>query len=143
MMNRHTKHLLLYIVLLMLIHGFALAVFYFDFMGYRNEFLHFFFGERFLLHFLGLFPLMLMPMVFGFMSRSWRQFIIYLLVTFMAWQMSSVLCDWLVGRLNDPLWLKDKEGAWSIEILKRSIMPVVLISVSALVGQLKRTPRLP
>lgn len=86
MMNRQTKHLLLYIVLLMLTHGIALAVIYVSgFMDFRNEFLNFLFGERFFHYSLGLFPLLLVPLVFGSKIRSWQEYGLYLLVTVIVW----------------------------------------------------------
>ena len=132
-MNRPTKHLLLYVALLVLTHGLTFAVSYSYVVRY----------ETFLYYVVGLVPIMLVPLAFGFRIRSWRQFVVYLLVTVVVWQVLFILDDWVLGRLSDPLWLKDKEGTWGIEILKRCLMPVILISVGALMGQLKRTPRLP
>ncbi|MGI9106707.1 MAG: hypothetical protein ACR2G4_10720 [Pyrinomonadaceae bacterium] len=132
-MNRKAKHLLLYVALLAFTHGVGRALSYSPAIGYRT----------FLYYLVALCPLLIVPFVFGLMIRSWRQFVIYLLVTVIVWQVSFVLDDWVVGRLSDPLWLKDKAGTWSGEILGRCIMPIILISIGALMGQLKRTPRLP
>ena len=132
-MKRQSKHLLLYIALLVLTHGAGVFVTSLDVVRYRS-FLH---------YLLVLCPILIVPLAFGFMIRTWRQFVVYLLVTVIVWQVSLVLDDWASGRLSDPLWLEDKEGSWGVEILRRCIMPSILISVGALMRQLKRAPRLP
>lgn len=132
-MNRQSKHFLLYVALLVLTHGAGVAVSELDVIGYKT----------FLYYFIVLCPLIIVPLVFSFKIQSWQQFVVYLLVTIIVWQLSFILDDWVMGRLSNPLWLRDKAGTWSFEILQRCIVPVILISVGALIGQLKRTPRLP
>ncbi len=130
-MSKQTRLLLLYVMLLGLSHCVGRVASYW--VAY----------ESFLFYLLAIFPLIIVPLLFGFKIRSWRQFTIYLLVSVIFWQLSFVMDDWMMGRLSDPLWLEDKAGTWSIEILSRCIPPVVLISVGTLMGRLKRTPRLP
>ena len=132
-MTKQTKMLLLYVVLLVLTHSVGVLITSLDVVRY-SSFLH---------YILVLCPILIVPLAFGLTLRSWRQFIVYLLVTVIVWQVSLVLDDWAGGRLSDPLWLKDKEGTWSVEILRRCIMPVILISVGGLMGKLRRAPRLP
>jgi hypothetical protein len=132
-MSRQTKTLLLYVALLVLSHGFAFVVFYSDVISYGTS-LH---------YLLGLLALSIVPLVFSFRIHTWSQFGLYLLVTVVLWHVFLIFDDWMVGRLSDPLWLKDKEGTWGVELLGRSIMPVALISVGAMMGRWKGTPRLP
>ncbi len=99
--------------------------------------------ESFLFYLVAIFPLIIVPLVFGFKLTSWREFAVYLFVTVLVWQTAFVLDDWVMGRLSDPLWLKDKAGTWSVEILWRCAAPVMLIGTGVLLGQLKRMPRLP
>lgn len=131
-MNKHSKHLLLYVVLLVLSHGVWVITSNLDFLGYGT-----------LLHrLIVLCLLIIVPLVISLKIQSWRQFVVYLLVTIIVWQLSSIFDDWMTGRLSDPFWLKDKEGTWSFEILRRSIVPTIVLGVGALWGQSKRTPRL-
>lgn len=132
-MAKQTKHLLLYVALLVLTHSVGALITSLDVVRY-SSFLH---------YILVLCPILIVPLAFSFTLRSWRQFIVYLLVTVIVWQVSLVLDDWAEARLSDPLWLKDKESTWSVEMLRRCITPVILISVGALMGQLRRAPRLP
>jgi hypothetical protein len=131
-MKRQIKHLLLYVALLALTQGVAVILTSWDVLAQDSS-----------LYYLLIFgPILIVPLVFGFMLRSWRQFLVYLSVTVLGWQLSFVAFDWMAGHLSDPLWLKDKEGAWGSEILGRCIMPAILISVGAIMGRLKRAPRL-
>ena len=132
-MSRQTKTILLYVALLVLSHGLAFVVFYSGVIRY-GTFLH---------YLLGLSALAIVPLAFGFRIHTWSQFGLYLLVTVVLWHVFLIFDDWMVGRLSDQLWLKDKEGTWVVELLGRSIMPVALIGVGAAMGQLRRTPRLP
>jgi hypothetical protein len=133
LMKRQTKHLLLYAALLVLAHSIRVLIGSLDVVRYGS------FPD----YLLFLCPTLILSLVFGFMLSSRRQFAVYLLVTVIVWQVSFVLEDWAMGRLTDSLWLEDKEGTWGIEIFGRCIMPVALISVGALMGQLRRSPRLP
>jgi len=132
-MNRQSKHLLLYVALLVLTHVVGVALSGFDVIGYKT-----------FLHYLLVFcPLIILPLVLSFTIQSWQQFVVYLLLTIIVWQLSFILDDWVMGRLSDPFWLRDKAGTWSFEILRRCIVPVTLISVGTLLSRLKRTPQLP
>jgi hypothetical protein len=129
-MSRQTRHFLLYIALLALTQCIGRVASYS--VGY----------ESFSFYLFAVLPLIIVPLLFGFRIQSWRQFTIYFLVTVIVWQMSLVMDDWVMGRLGDPLWLEDKAGTWGVEILRRCVPPIILISAGALMGQLKRTPRL-
>jgi len=129
-MNRQTRHLLVYVALLVLSQLVGRAA------SYSVTY------ESLLFYLVAILPLIIVPLLFGFKIESWQQFAAYLLVTVLVWQVSFVLDDWVMGRLSDPFWLKDKAGTWSVEILRRCVPPVVLIGIGALIGQFKRTPRL-
>jgi hypothetical protein len=132
-MNRQSKNFLLYVALLLLTHGMRVVVSGSDVIGYKT-FLH---------YLIVLFPLIIVPLVFSIKIQTWQDFVVYLLVTIIVWQLAFVLEDWVEGRLSDPLWLSDREGTWSFELFRRCIIPTLLISVGALLGRLKRTSRLP
>jgi hypothetical protein len=109
-MKRQTKQLLWYVALLVLTLGVAVLIP----------------SWRFIYYFLVLFPLLIVPLAFGFMLRSWRQFLAYLSVTVLGWQLSFVALYWKMGRLSETLWLMYEEGTWGYEILKNCILPVLL-----------------
>jgi hypothetical protein len=73
---------------------------------------------------------------------SWWQFLVYLSVTVLCWQLSFVALYWVQGRLGDTLWLMYEEGTWGYEILKNCMMPVLLVSVGAIMGRLRSIRRL-
>jgi hypothetical protein len=125
-MKRQTKQLLWYIALLALTLSVAVLIP----------------SWRFIYYFLVLFPLLIVPLAFGFMLRSWRQFLVYLSVTVLGWQLSFVALYWIQERLSETLWLMYEEGTWGYEILKNCILPVLLVSVGAIMGQLRRIHRL-
>jgi hypothetical protein len=132
-MKIQTKHFLLYVVSLILIHGFILSISYYVAFGY----------DSFLNYLLVPCPLIIVTLVFSLKIQSLLQFVIYLVTTIIVWQISFILHDWMVGRLSDTLWLKDMEGNWTIEILRRCIMPVILVSVGWVTGKLLLKSRLP
>lgn len=131
-MNKQLRHFLLYCALLVLTHGLAVTIAELDVIGYES-----------LLYYLILVcPLIVVPLVFSFKIQSFQQFAAYLLVTIIIWQLSFIFDDWMAGRLSDPLSLRDKKDTWGLEVFRRTIVPVMLISVGALLGQYKSTPRL-
>jgi hypothetical protein len=87
-------------------------------------------------------PLLVVPLAFGLMLRSWRQFLVYLAVTVLGWQLSFVALYWKMGHLSETLWLMHKEGTWGHEILKNCMMPLLLVSAGAIMGRLRRIRRL-
>jgi hypothetical protein len=131
-MKRQTKQLLLYVALLVLTLGVAVLVPSWGGVNYVS----------FIYYLVVLAPLLIVPLVFGFMLRSWRQFVVYLSVTVLGWHLSFVALYWVLGRLSETLWLKYEEGTWGYEILKNCMMPVLLVSVGAIMGRLRRIHRL-
>ncbi len=131
-MKRETKHLLWYVALL--VPALSLAVLVPPWGGANYT--------SFMYYLLVLPPILIMPLVFGLMLRSWRQFLIYLSVTVLGWQLSFVALYWMKGRLSETLWLEYQEGTLGYEILKNCIMPVLLVSAGAIMGWLRRIRRL-
>lgn len=125
-MKRETKQLLLYVALLVLTLGVAVLIP----------------SWRLIYYFLVLFPLLIVPLAFGFMLRSWRQYLVYLSVTVLGWQLSFVALYWIKERLSETLWLMYEEGTWGCELLKNCTMPVLLVSAGAIMGQVRRIHRL-
>ena len=132
-MNRQSKRFLMYVALLVLTHAVGVSVSNLEVVGYKTL----------LYYLIVFFPLIIMPLGFSFKIQSWQQFIAYLSVTIIVWQLAFILDDWMMGRLGDPLWLRDKAGTWGAEIVRRCIAPVILISVGALISGSKKTPRFP
>ncbi len=126
LMKRESKQLLLYVALLVLTLSVAVLA---------PEW-------RFIYYFLILFPLLAVPIAFGFMLRSWRQFLVYLSITVLCWQLSFVALYWMKGILGETLWLMYEQGTVGYGILKNCIMPVLLVSVGAIAGRLRMIRRL-
>ena len=81
------------------------------------------------------------PVLFGIAILSWRQYLLEVAITISVWQMTSLVGDWIVGRLHDPFWMKDMEGRWSNKVLGLTVVPLILVSIGALLGQLRKLRR--
>ena len=140
-MKQQTKLVLIYVVVLVMVHSLAVGAIYLEHIGYRNSYLLFFFAETSLRYaFIIVLPL-LVPVLFGIAILSWRQYLLEVAITISVWQMTSLIGDWIVGRLRDPIWMKDMEGRWSSKILRLAVVPLILISIGALLGQLRKLRR--
>jgi hypothetical protein len=94
---------------------------------------------RFIYYFLILFPILIVPLAFGFMLRTWRQFLMYLSITVLGWQLSFVALYWVKGRLGETVWLMYEGSTLGYEIFKNCMMPVLLVGAGAIMGRLRRT----
>jgi hypothetical protein len=123
-MKRQAKHLLWYAALLVLTPGVAALAPPRDGVGLMS----------FMYHFLLIFPLLLVPLAFGFMLRSWRQYLVCLSAAVLGWQLSFVTLYRIKGRLSEALWLMYEAGTLGSGILRNCIMPALLVSIGAIVG---------
>ena len=101
-----------------------------------------FFDETSLRYAFTIVPPLLVPVLFGIAILSWRQYFLEVAITIAVWQMTSLVADWLVGRLHDPVWMEDMEGRWTSKLLGLTVFPLVLVSIGALLGQLRKLCRI-
>jgi len=140
-MKKQTKPVLIYVVVLVMVHSLAVGAIYLEHIGYRNTYLLFFFDETSLSYAFIIVPLLLVPVLFGIAILSWRQYLLEVAITISVWQMTSLIGDWIVGRLHDLFWMKDMEGRWSSKVLGLTVVPLILVSIGALLGQLRKLRR--
>ena len=136
-MTRQAKDILIRVVILLVVHGLSLIIFYGDVTNYRIATLMLFIDRGPLLLLFGLLPILIVAFIFGFTVHDRPVFAKNLMVVVAAWQIQFLLLDWIRGRFSVPWW--NEEKFWfAREVFWRFIFPIALVSLGALCSWLKR-----